>query len=41
MPDEASLRERLEELECAMRIISQYTVDHWVRETVERILDDD
>jgi hypothetical protein len=41
MPDESTLRERLEELEGAMRIISQYTTDPWVRELVERILDDD
>lgn len=38
---EIQLREKIEEIESALRIIAQYTRDSWVQEIIERILEDE
>lgn len=38
---ELQMREKLEEVEAALRVIAQYTRDSWVQEVIERILTDD
>lgn len=38
---EYQMREKLDEVEAALRVIAQYTRDPWVQEVIERILEDD